>query len=81
MLLYIHKIIDCFYNILKPLVNWPYCSFARIIITTRLLKKERASVTRLQSSNSFLDAAIIGSFEAPVYSLARGDVFKKPISC
>ncbi len=52
----------------------------RIIVNKRgLLKKKGPLLLACNHPNSFLDAAIIADlFEAPVYSLARGDVFKKP---
>jgi len=52
----------------------------RIIVNKpRLLKKKGPLLLACNHPNSFLDAAIIADlFKAPVYSLARGDVFKKP---
>ncbi len=52
----------------------------RIIVNKRgLLKKKGPLLLACNHPNSFLDAAIIADlFEEPVYSLARGDVFKKP---
>jgi 1-acyl-sn-glycerol-3-phosphate acyltransferase len=55
--------------------------FCRRIIINKpgLLKKKGPLLLACNHPNSFLDAAIIADlFEAPVYSLARGDVFKKP---
>jgi 1-acyl-sn-glycerol-3-phosphate acyltransferase len=55
--------------------------FCRRIIINKpgLLKKRGPLLLACNHPNSFLDAAIIaGLFEEPVYSLARGDVFKKP---
>jgi len=55
--------------------------FCRRIIINKpeLLKKKGPLLLACNHPNSFLDAAILADlFEAPVYSLARGDVFKKP---
>jgi len=55
--------------------------FCRRIIINKpgLLKKKGPLLLACNHPNSFLDAAIIADlFKAPVYSLARGDVFKKP---
>ena len=44
-----------------------------------LLKKKGPLLLACNHPNSFLDAAILADlFKEPVYSLARGDVFKKP---
>jgi len=69
------------YNILKPLVRLAMLIFCRRIIINKpgLLKKTGPLLLACNHPNSFLDAAIIADlFEEPVYSLARGDVFKKP---
>ena len=52
----------------------------RIIINKpQFLKKRGPLLLACNHPNSFLDAAILADlFEEPVYSLARGDVFKKP---
>jgi len=52
----------------------------RIIINKpQFLKKKGPLLLACNHPNSFLDAAILADlFEEPVYSLARGDVFKKP---
>lgn len=55
--------------------------FCRRIIIDKpgLLKKKGPLLLACNHPNSFLDAAIIADlFKEPVYSLARGDVFKKP---
>ena len=55
--------------------------FCRHIIINKpgLLKKKGPVLLACNHPNSFLDAAIIADlFKEPVYSLARGDVFKKP---
>ena len=52
----------------------------RIIINKpKLLKKKGPLLLACNHPNSFLDAAILADlFKYPVYSLTRGDVFKKP---
>jgi len=52
----------------------------RIIINKpRILRKKGPLLLACNHPNSFLDAAILADlFKEPVYSLARGDVFKKP---
>src|SRR6266496_1485048 len=55
--------------------------FCRRIIINKpeLLKKKGPLLLACNHPNSFLDAAILADlFKYPVYSLARGDVFKKP---
>lgn len=55
--------------------------FCRRIVINKpeLLKKKGPLLLACNHPNSFLDATIIADlFEDPVYSLARGDVFKKP---
>jgi 1-acyl-sn-glycerol-3-phosphate acyltransferase len=55
--------------------------FCRRIIVNKpeLLKKKGPLLLACNHPNSFLDAAILADlFEQPVYSLTRGDVFKKP---
>ena len=55
--------------------------FCRRIIINKpeLLKKKGPLLLACNHPNSFLDAAIIADlFKYPVYSLTRGDVFKKP---
>jgi len=55
--------------------------FCRRIIINKpgLLKKKGPLLLACNHPNSFLDAAILATlFRQPVYSLARGDVFKKP---
>jgi len=44
-----------------------------------MLKEKGPLLLACNHPNSFLDAVLIDAlFEQPVYSLARGDVFKKP---
>ena len=55
--------------------------FCRRIIINKpdILKKEGPLLLACNHPNSFLDAAILADlFKEPVYSLTRGDVFKKP---
>ena len=55
--------------------------FCRRIIINKpeILKKKGPLLLACNHPNSFLDAAILaGLFKEPIYSLARGDVFKKP---
>lgn len=55
--------------------------FCRRIIINKpgLLKKKGPLLLACNHPNSFLDATILATlFREPVYSLARGDVFKKP---
>src|SRR4030095_3240318 len=55
--------------------------FCRRIIVNKpdILKREGPLLLASNHPNSFLDAAILADlFKEPVYSLARGDVFKKP---
>src|SRR5258705_7051052 len=55
--------------------------FCRRIIINKpgLLKRKGPLILACNHPNSFLDAAIIADlFKHPVYSLTRGDVFKKP---
>ena len=56
--------------------------FCRRIIINKpeLLKKKGPLLLACNHPNSFLDATILADlFEQPVYSLTRGDVFKKPL--
>lgn len=56
--------------------------FCRRILINKpgFLKKKGPLLLASNHPNSFLDAAILAAlFKAPVYSLARGDVFKKPV--
>lgn len=56
--------------------------FCRRIIINKpeLLKKKGPLLLACNHPNSFLDAAILADlFEHPVHSLARGDIFKKPL--
>jgi len=55
--------------------------FCRRIIINKpeLLKKKGPLILACNHPNSFLDATILADlFQQPVYSLTRGDVFKKP---
>jgi 1-acyl-sn-glycerol-3-phosphate acyltransferase len=56
--------------------------FARRIIVNKphLLKKKGPLLLACNHPNSFLDGAILANlFDQPIHSLARGDVFKKPL--
>jgi 1-acyl-sn-glycerol-3-phosphate acyltransferase len=56
--------------------------FARRIIINKpeLLKKKGPLLLACNHPNSFLDGAILADlFQQPIHSLARGDVFKKPL--
>ena len=56
--------------------------FARRVIINKphLLKKKGPLLLACNHPNSFLDGAILADlFEQPIHSLARGDVFKKPL--
>ena len=69
------------YTILKPVVRLAMLVFCRKIIINKpaLLKIQGPLLLACNHPNSFLDAAILADlFKEPVYSLARGDVFKKP---
>jgi 1-acyl-sn-glycerol-3-phosphate acyltransferase len=69
------------YRILKPLVRLAMLLFCRRIVINKpnLLNKKGPLLLACNHPNSFLDAAIVADlFKYPVYSLARGDVFKKP---
>jgi 1-acyl-sn-glycerol-3-phosphate acyltransferase len=69
------------YNLLKPIVRLAMLIFCRRIIINKpdLLKKKGPLLLACNHPNSFLDAAILAElFRHSVYSLARGDVFKKP---
>ena len=70
------------YRILKPVVRLAMLIFARRIIINKphLLKKKGPLLLACNHPNSFLDGAILANlFEQPIHSLARGDVFKKPL--
>jgi 1-acyl-sn-glycerol-3-phosphate acyltransferase len=68
------------YNLLKPIVRLAMLIFAVVLVNKPdLLKKKGPLLLACNHPNSFLDAAILAElFKHPVYSLARGDVFKKP---
>ena len=56
--------------------------FARRVVINKpeLLKKKGPMLLACNHPNSFLDGAILADlFEQPIHSLARGDVFKKPL--
>jgi len=56
--------------------------FARRIVVNKphLLRKKGPLLLACNHPNSFLDGAILADlFEQPIHSLARGDVFKKPL--
>jgi 1-acyl-sn-glycerol-3-phosphate acyltransferase len=69
------------YQALKPVVRLAMLIFCRRIIINKRenLKRKGPLLLACNHPNSFLDAAILNDlFKHPVYSLARGDVFKKP---
>lgn len=69
------------YRILKIIARIAIRVFCRKIIVNRpeLLKAKGPLLLACNHPNSFLDSVIIDTlFEQPVWSLARGDVFKKP---
>jgi 1-acyl-sn-glycerol-3-phosphate acyltransferase len=68
------------YHFLKPIVKLAMRFFCRKVIVNKpaLLKSEGPLLLACNHPNSFLDAVILDVlFEQPVWSLARGDVFKK----
>jgi len=70
------------YTLLKPVVRLAMLIFARRVIVNKppLLKKKGPLLLACNHPNSFLDGAILADlFEQPLHSLARGDVFKKPL--
>src|SRR5436189_1186540 len=70
------------YTLLKPVVRLAMLIFARRVIVNKppLLKKKGPLLLACNHPNSFLDGAILAvRFEQPLHSLARGDVFKKPL--
>ena len=78
---YIHQKTDCLYQVLKPIVRLALLIFCRRLIINKpeLLKRKGPLLLACNHPNSFLDAVILADlFKYPVYSLARGDVFKKP---
>ncbi|MBL7740239.1 MAG: 1-acyl-sn-glycerol-3-phosphate acyltransferase [Chitinophagaceae bacterium] len=69
------------YHILKIIVRVAIKIFCRAIIINKpeLLKEKGPMLLACNHPNSFLDGVILDTlFEQPLYSLARGDVFKKP---
>ena len=74
------KIEGLFYKILKPIVRLAMQIFCRkvIINVPTLLKSEGPLLLACNHPNSFMDSVIMNAlFEQPVWSLARGDAFKK----
>jgi 1-acyl-sn-glycerol-3-phosphate acyltransferase len=70
-----------FYRLLKVFVRLAMLIFCRKIIINKpeLLKVKGPLLLACNHPNSFLDSVIINTlFKQPVWSLARGDVFKKP---
>jgi 1-acyl-sn-glycerol-3-phosphate acyltransferase len=68
------------YHLLKPIVRLAMLLFCRKVIVNKpkLLKSKGPLLLACNHPNSFLDAVILDVlFEQPVWSLARGDVFKK----
>ncbi|MBS1633258.1 MAG: 1-acyl-sn-glycerol-3-phosphate acyltransferase [Bacteroidetes bacterium] len=69
------------YRILKPFIRLAMLIFCRKIIINRpdYLKEKGPLLLACNHPNSFLDAVIINALmDQQVWSLARGDVFKKP---
>lgn len=69
------------YRILKPLVRLAMMIFCRKIIINRpeALNEKGPLLLACNHPNSFLDAVILNTlFKQLVWSLARGDAFKKP---
>lgn len=70
------------YNCLKIYVRLLRPLFCRLIILDKpgILKEKGPLLLAANHPNSFLDAVILDSlFEQPIWSLARGDVFKNKI--
>lgn len=70
------------YRVLKPVVRLAMLIFARKIVINKpeLLKKTGPLLLACNHPNSFLDGVILADlFHQPIHSLARGDVFKKPL--
>lgn len=68
------------YHLLKPIVRLAMLIFCRKVIVNKreLLKHKGPLLLACNHPNSFLDAVILDVlFEQPLWSLARGDVFKK----
>ncbi len=69
-----------FYRCLKPFIRLAMLIFCRKIIINKpeLLKAKGPLLLACNHPNSFLDSVIINAlFRQPIWSLARGDVFKK----
>ncbi len=70
------------YSILKVVTRLAIRIFCRMIIINKpeLLKSKGPLLLASNHPNSFLDSVILDTlFEEPVWSLARGDVFRKPL--
>jgi 1-acyl-sn-glycerol-3-phosphate acyltransferase len=70
------------YSFLKFIVRFAIKIFCRGITINKpeLLKERGPLLLACNHPNSFLDGVILDTlFEQPLYSLARGDVFKKPL--
>lgn len=70
------------YQVLKPIVRLAMLIFCRRIIVNKpeLLQKKGPLLLTCNHPNSFLDGAILADlFDQPIHSLARGDVFRKPL--
>ncbi len=77
---YIHQKQALFYRCLKPFIRLAMLIFCRKIIINQsvLLQSKGPLLLACNHPNSFLDSVIINAlFQQPVWSLARGDVFKK----
>ena len=70
------------YKVLKPVVTLAMLIFCRRVTINKpeLLQKKGPLLLACNHPNSFLDGAILADlFDEPIHSLARGDVFKKPL--
>ena len=71
------------YNIIKPISRIVLHFYARDIYINKkaLLQSDGPLLLACNHPNSFLDAILLSSlFDKPIHSLARGDVFKKPLA-
>lgn len=78
---YFHQKPDLLYRILKIVSRIAIKIYCRHIIINKpeLLKEKGPLLLAANHPNSFLDSVILDTlFGEPVWSLARGDVFKKP---
>lgn len=76
---YIHQNFNLLYAFLKILVRLAMKIFARHVIINKpeFLKEQGPLLLACNHPNSFLDAVILDTlFDRPIWSLARGDVFK-----